>query len=246
MLIKDLNKENLHHAYLIEGNSKETLPEMLQFLETLEIKTKGNADFFNLQFDSLKMEDALNLKSLSSEKSFEPGKKIFLISANNFLLEAQNAMLKIFEEPIPHTHFFLIVPDIGSLLGTLISRFQIIEHKIKLLDETKEAEKFLSFSLKERIDYLKEFLIEEDDTEEEDVNSKNYDSPRAKSLRFLNALEKVLEEKFIQIYVKENEKKLFSTCMNHILEVRSYLRQPGSSLKTLLESVALIIPPNVK
>src|SRR3989338_4421521 len=123
MIRKHLDKNNLHHAYLIEGQRDEIVPEVLEFIKSLGIKTAGNSDFCYITLDSFKIEDARNLKSYGAEKGVTSGKKIFLISANNFLLEAQNSLLKIFEEPIEDTHFFVVTPDANALLRTLVSRF---------------------------------------------------------------------------------------------------------------------------
>src|ERR1035437_6840420 len=119
MLFQHLDKNNLHHAYLIEGAKEEVVPEILELMRSLNIETSGNPDFQHISVDSFKIKDARNLKAFGSEKGFSAGKRIFLISANNFLLEAQNTLLKMFEEPTENTHFFLIVPDINSLLQTL-------------------------------------------------------------------------------------------------------------------------------
>jgi len=142
-ILDNLDKNNLHHAYLIEGTEEEIVPEIFKFMEILGIETSANPDFYHISVDSFKIEDARNLKSVEHEKSFSTGKKIFLISANNFLLEAQNTLLKIFEEPIENTHFFIIIPNTDTLLKTLVSRFYLIKTKTKLGDELKEAEKFI-------------------------------------------------------------------------------------------------------
>ena len=95
----------------------------MKFLESLGIKTSGNPDFCHMSFDSFKIDDARDLKSVEYEKGFGVGKKIFLISANNILLEAQNTLLKIFEEPIKNTHFFIITPNTDVLLKLLFPDF---------------------------------------------------------------------------------------------------------------------------
>ena len=70
-------------------------------------------------------------KSFSLCRSMSAGKKIFIICVNNFSLDAQNVLLKMFEEPIENTHFFLIVPDTNALLKTFVSRFYLISEKPK-------------------------------------------------------------------------------------------------------------------
>ncbi|MES3032027.1 MAG: hypothetical protein V4699_02165, partial [Patescibacteria group bacterium] len=89
MISKHLDKNNLHHAYLIEGGREETLPELLKFIESLGVDTNANGDLVQIFVDSFKIDDARNLKSYSTEKGLTSAKKIFIISANSFLLEAQ-------------------------------------------------------------------------------------------------------------------------------------------------------------
>jgi len=234
-----LDKNNLHHAYLIEGVEEEILPEIFEFLKDLDVKTSANPDFYHIKTDSFKIEDARDLKSKNYEKSFSNGKKIFIISANNLLLEAQNALLKIFEEPIENTHFFVIIPSVDSLLKTLISRFYFISARQDLAsEEQKKAEKFLKMNLKDRIDFIKELLAEEESEEGEDKLEK-ITSSRSKAVVFLNTLETVLHKDLLS-------KKHFDNSFNHIFKVREFLNQPGSSVKSLMESVALVAPNRAK
>jgi DNA polymerase III delta prime subunit len=231
-ILEHLDKNNLHHAYLLEGAEKEIVPEILKFMKNSGIETSGNPDFFHMSFDSFRIEDARNLKSMEYEKGFSTKKKIFLISANNFLLEAQNTLLKIFEEPIENTHFFIITPDVNILLKTLVSRFYLIRTKAGLESELKEAEKFIAMPVKNRLDFIKELLAE---AEEDEENQVEIQSTRAKALKFLNALEIVLHKKFLKKYFEVNP-------FSQIFKVREFLSQPGSSAKSLMESVALTVP----
>jgi DNA polymerase III delta prime subunit len=236
MILENLDKNNLHHAYLIEGLRDEIVPEIIEFAKKIGVKTSGNPDFCQISLDSFKIEDARNLKSLGAEKSFS-GKKIFIISANSFLLEAQNTLLKIFEEPIENTIFFLIVPDVDALLRTLVSRFYLIKSETKLVEELKMAEKFILLSLPQRIQFIKEIIAlpEEDEEETENII---LDSARSKSVKFLNALELTLHQKLMSKNILEAKVDFF----DHLFKVREYLRQPGSSVKNLMESVTLVIP----
>jgi len=230
-----LYKNNLHHAYLIQGRQDEVMLEILAFLESFGIKTSGNPDFCHISIDNFKIDEAFNLRSFGYEKSFSSGKKIFIISTNHFSLDAQGVLLKILEEPIQNTHFFLIMPDINGLLKTFISRFYFISVKPKN-EELKYAEKFIAMPLRERIDFLKELLAESTNGGDEDVEIIKQDSPRSKALKFLNTLEFALHKKLVS-------KSLFDTSFfAHFFKVREFLRQPGSSIKNLMESVALAMP----
>ncbi len=240
MLGKHLDKNNLHHAYLIEGKREEVTPLVLKFLAELGVLTAGNPDFISISVDSFKIEDARNLKSFASEKSMTLGKKVFLISANSLLLEAQHSLLKMFEEPIENTHFFVTVPDTNSLLKTLVSRFYLIENGESLEKEIKEAEDFLGMALVKRIDYLKGLLAESEEEDEEGNEIIALDSTRSKALKFLNALESILSKTVFDSNL--SRMPLDIGFFEHIFKVRELLRMPGASAKTLMESVALITP----
>lgn len=239
-LFGHFDKNNLHHAYLLEGERDQILPKVILFVKSLGVGTSQNPDFYSVSFDSFKVEDARNLKSIGVEKGLSKEKKIFIVSVNNFLPEAQNTLLKIFEEPIENTHFFVIVPDVHALLPTFVSRFYLITARSDLAVEQKEAEKFISMSLKDRIEFLKAFLVNKED-EESELEVLPQNSNRSKSLHFLNALETILHQKTLSRLNLDNKAKDLSF-FNQIFKVREYLRQPGSSTKSLMESVALTIP----
>lgn len=239
MKIEDyLDGNNLHHAYLIEGMYEEVFPSIKKFLEKIGIGTMSNPDFCSMSFDNLSIEDARNIKSKSLEKGFSlKNRKIYVISANNFLLEAQNTLLKMFEEPTENTIFFLIIPEVDVLLKTLVSRFYLIKTKVSLEKEMKKAEEFIFMPIKDRILFIKDLLTDEED--EEEINLINANTPKSKALKFLNALEFVLHDKM--------SKTVFDISSNvdffeQIFKAREFLRQPGSSSKSLMEAVALSVP----
>ena len=237
-----LDKNNLHHAYLIEGRKEEIIPDVLEFLESIGVETQGNQDFNQIILDSFRIEDARNLKAQSIERGISDNKKIFIIAVNNFLIDAQNTLLKMFEEPIVNTHFFIIVPDISIILPTILSRIYLIKSKnSNQEDDLKEAEEFLAMSLNDRILFVKELIAKTNNDEENDLENLSLDSIRSKAIKFLNALESILHQKLVSKKIFNNEVAYFY----QILSVREYLSQPGSSTKSLMESVVLAIPVNL-
>ncbi|MBP7006526.1 MAG: hypothetical protein KBC44_02480 [Candidatus Pacebacteria bacterium] len=231
------NKDSTHHAYLIEGSHEEVWSDLKSVLEEMGIKTEGNPDFSFLVFDTFKIDDARNIKSFSSEKSFasnegpKRSKKVLVVSANNFLQEAQNTLLKMFEEPNQDSHFFLITPDKNLLLKTLQSRFYSISYPRGSSDYTKEVEDFIKMNIRERLDFIKDNFVSKDD-EEGELSS------RTRASLFLNSLEEVLSDKVLK---KEN-KNYKTEPFEQIFTAREYLRQNGTSPKSLLEGVALSMP----
>ena len=87
-----------------------------------------------------------------------------------------------------------------------------------------EAEKFIALPVNKRIDFIKKLINETED---------NLNSTRSKSLKFLNALETTLHQKKVSRVTLDTFEQIF--------KAREYLRQPGSSAKNLLESVALML-----
>ena len=236
-IAKHLDKNNLHHAYLIEGKKEEIIPLIFVFLKSIGVKTTNNFDFNQIELDTFKIEDARNIKTQSIEKAISSGKKVFLISTNNFLSNAQNTLLKMFEEPIENTLFFLIVPDIAIILPTLLSRFYLIKTESNLENEIKQAEEFLKMSLSDRVLFIKDMVAKNKDGDDEEIEVVLVESVRPKAIKFLNAIEIVLHKKLLsQKFINNID------YFNQILKAREYLSQPGSSAKSLMESVALVIP----
>lgn len=136
-----------HHAYFFTGDSAKAL----EFLDkNLDIKKQGNPDYIFQKIDALSIDEARNIKTVHSKKPFGE-KRIFIIQTESISSESQNALLKVFEEPEPNNHFFIIIEN-PQLLPTLKSRVQII-HFTK---EEENVSKFIKMSKKERLDFVKE------------------------------------------------------------------------------------------
>jgi len=195
--------ENLHHAYLIED-----APEVFSSLQN-HLKVK-DSEIHIREFDHLGIEDSRDLMRIAQLKSF--GKQIFIYRARSFGGEAQNALLKLFEEPPVNTHFFICVSGVCDILPTLRSRAWVIESFSK--NEGEYGKEFLALSLKDRISLIEGIVKEKD----------------------LGLADKLLREVEISLYNEGKKKSL-----KHIINVRKVIHTKGASLKVLLESVALTV-----
>lgn len=229
MLQKHIQKENLHHAYLLSGDMSNILENLFSLFSGFGIKIQKNPDFHLLSYDTLKIDDARAIKNLAENRSFDGSKKLFVISVNNFLPESQNTLLKIFEEPKENMHFFIISKNVDSFLPTLRSRCYLINlEQDKNINE--EIEKFLNISLQNKIDYVKNLL----DTDED----KGEPSARTEALEFLDQIESALHNRM--------SKMPFDTDIFHkIFTARKYIRGAGSSPKNILEAIVLNLPEKV-
>src|SRR5262245_53091387 len=111
----------MHHAHLLVGNGEKALA----YVESLCGSVAHSPDFFPVRESVFGLEAARTLGVLAARSAFT-GRKVFLITPDTITLEAQNALLKAFEEPVPGTHFFLVVRDVGMIIPTLLSRMQIV------------------------------------------------------------------------------------------------------------------------
>ncbi|HEY9583705.1 MAG TPA: hypothetical protein VJI66_01940 [Candidatus Paceibacterota bacterium] len=211
-----------HHAYFIHS-FKDAAKRLKEYLkEKFNIHHEQNPDFFHERFEVLGIDDSRRIKENHLSKSFKEGsKKIFIIETTSITHEAQNSLLKVFEEPHEHTHFFLIMPSSHTLLPTLRSRLMIIENR-EVGEISKEVEDFLKLSKKGKVDFVDE--IAKNITDEK--------MTKAEAQEFLSGLE-------IAIYNKGVEKN--KDAMKAILKARDYMNDRSSSVKQLLEYVALMI-----
>ena len=149
---------NLHHANLLLGTPEEAESYLRLLCVGLGVKLINNPDFFVFRMETFGIDEARELRLLAARKAVTH-RKIFLIASARLTLEAQNALLKTFEDPFPNTHFFLVTREEALILPTLRSRMQVVRIQGSFL--TSKAEKFLSLSLKDRLLFAKEFTNEE-------------------------------------------------------------------------------------
>ncbi len=215
-----------HHAYVVVGSRDSVVAELLNILESqFQIHTSGNPDCTLIHFESLGIDESRQLKEMQSARSLSGGKKIFVVSTNAITVQAQNAMLKMLEEPGENTHFFIIVPSVVFFIDTLLSRVVKIDNFSKKEDVAElNPKKFLALTYPERLKVVEKFL-------------KTYkDSKENKSMvhTFLSGLEALLAKD-----IKKNKESV-----EKILEIKKYVFDTSSSLKILLETTSLVLPIN--
>lgn len=216
--------KNLHHAYAIEGNKKAIIQELYDFFENdLKIKTKANPDFYFNDFENFGIDNGRELRDLASRKAVSGGKMIFIIAISAITHEAQNALLKLFEEPAEGAHFFIITQTSEIFLPTLRSRLQILSQGLSFERENTLAANFAEASMSERLNLLKD-IIENKDKE--------------KSLEFLNNLEATLyKNKSKSHHWKNQDIEVFEM----LQKSRGYIRGRAPSVKMILENIAFSV-----
>ena len=216
----------LHHAYLIEGEREVVFTKLSAFLkDEIGVESAGNPDFWHGEFDKFGIDEGRRLKNLQSKRGVTSLPRVFIISTHFFTKEAQNTLLKVFEEPTEKTHFFIITPSAENILPTLRSRLFIVSDE-SVSDLSKEsvtqADNFLHGDISERIKIIKP-LIENKD--------------KIKTIAFFDALETKLHD-----VSKIKKEQKYVDFLNDIMDYRPYLYGNAPSLKMILEHLVFTAP----
>ncbi len=213
-----------HHAYGIAGEAEEVVPKLLAALKkSAQFNAQGNPDFRSALYETMGIDEARALTEAAERKAVSGGKKVFIISARGITKEAQNALLKVFEEPSADTHFFLIVPSIEILLPTLRSRLCVIyAPEAAGAEVSPRAQAFLRASIPARLRTIQGLLK----SAEEETGKKTLVS-------FLDEIEQSLAM---------GERNATLEALGAVLEAKKYSRDRAPSFKLLLEHLALVLP----
>ena len=150
-------------------------------------------------------------------------KRTALISFHIATHQAQNAMLKILEEPKEGVSFIIVTSNIESLLDTLLSRVVVVsEHEKHIPDavytflQTKPA-------LRMKLQEITVLTLQEDE-----MGRKDREAIRLFVLHLVSVLAK--EKQIPHKYIKET------------LRMASYAGDTSTSSKTILEYLSLLLP----
>lgn len=242
-ILEQLFPGDLYHSYVVEGDPSLLANELLWFLESRGEIEKQSQDVICQMYESFTMEDSRVIKDWHNKLGITSGKRICILAAKFINKEAEQALLKIIEEPAIDTHFFMVVPDSSVLLPTIISRVQIVkipthstlgvvsgnEEKIKSVEITKEASSFIKMTPADRINKIVQIIKEK--KEDENSNLRFY------VLNFINELEKDFYQKFKG---NKNDKNIIFI-LGELEMSRKYISAPGASVKMILEHLAIVL-----
>ena len=208
-------KDSLHHAYFIEGDRSTVLAEVERFLkDSFDLSRHGDPDVHYAEYDSFGIDEGRALQVMQSMRPIAGERKIFIMSVNSITSEAQNSLLKVFEEPTPGTHFFVISTTQRILLPTLRSRMVVVTHESAGKSDMKsDARKFIPMSPKARLEFVAPMLEDKD---------------------------KAKAEEFLQAVVVELHRTGHVRPIKEILLLIKYLKDRSPSLKLILERVCLL------
>lgn len=225
-----------HHAFALAGQSEVVIPQLLKAIEKDGTKVRGNPDFRSETYDVFGIDEARELKEAAYRKAVSGSKKVFVISARGITKEAQNALLKVFEEPPEDTQFFLITPSLEILLPTLRSRLHILS--ILRASDSRSENQMLAGSA---ADFLAEPVSKRLKTIQGMLKEAEEESGKQGLATFLDDLERaVADKRGLKTGIHANADMV--RALSEILEVKKYSRDRAPSFKLLLEHLALVLP----
>lgn len=222
-----------HHAFVVEAGAEEGISAALAFLEQeFDMRPDGNPDLVVLRHGLLSVEDARKVTELAAGAPFSGEHKAIIIAAHRIYHEAQNALLKVFEEPPIGTYLFLVVPTTGGLLPTLLSRVQRLDAGQDPSGVSEAARTFIKANRAKRSELIKKLSVGKD----EDARR----AARDEALAIANGIEAA---------VYSNERDRISLKGRALLEevaaLRGYLHDRSAPVKMILEHLALVTPANL-
>lgn len=205
-----------HHAYLAVGNRDAVFSALQERLAEAGIVFAGNPDVHTVSTDSLSIDDARTVFERTRTSVPPESRRIIIVACSQATSEAQNALLKLTEEPGERTHFFFIVPTHEVLLPTLRSRLQLYELSTlgaSLLD----IGAFMHSDFSDRLTFCAPMIEEKKYTE---------------ALALCNGIEQTLSV----------DTAPHKEALRAVEKARTYLLRRGSSLKLILEYLSLSVP----
>jgi len=215
-----------HHAHVFIGEvSSHNSEIVLLYLK----ESKLQADTANLHQFSMELftiDHARELKQLVSEKSEEGKQTVVFIQTSQFSHPAQHALLKTLEEPHVGIFIMFLTPREHLLLPTLKSRVLIHYLAPSELVSPIDVKLFEKGNITKRLKMVDDYLQKIKDDEN------LHETSRRDALSFLHAYEAYLHT----LGETSQRKKEYDA----IFFAKEYMSDQGSSVKQLLEYVALV------
>lgn len=216
--MNNISWNNLYHAYAIEGPRSAVLKSLEDKLRD-EVGIDLQAPHWRQEVDQFSIQEARNIHR-HHQRRLPTSPFIYLLAWEEVTKQAQNALLKVIEEPQSGTHFFLVVPRLSDLLPTIISRVQTVSWRqtsSRVTSESKLANSFLYGSYQNRLEIISQLVGEKADL----------------SIgQFLDQLQILLRD---QIEGSGTGDKALS-------QAQRWVGQAGVTPKYILETLALLLP----
>lgn len=180
-----------------------------------------SADIEHFIVESFSIADARLLSNRAYIKPVAGATRDFLVHFSSITSEAQNALLKLFEDPPIEAVFHVVLSREDMLLPTLRSRLLLVDTIYALIDRSTMRD-FLTMSYGERIDEIAK-------------------RTKAKDAAWIEEVVSGAEE--YALHIKGVAK---ARVLKSVVLVRQYLGARSAGKKMLIEELALSLPQTTK
>jgi hypothetical protein len=225
-----------HHAYLIVAERSRWEVHIEQHLSVRGVAQRGNADLRRYTSEQLGVDEARAIKEAAYRTAGTVGGHVWhVVCFTSATHEAQNALLKVLEEPPASARFLLCVAHDEVLLPTVRSRLLRVAvdgsrgaHEVGAhdrADRSEEAIAFLAASIPERLK-LAERMVKDAENDPHSVH------------RWLDALEVELAG---ELRAGKGAAP-YGAALQTLFATREFLYGRSPSRKLLTERLALTLP----
>ncbi len=221
------------HAYVVEGDREQGILAARAYAsESLGLEGESNPDVTIFQYGLFSVDDARAVGQFASSSPVAGSVKMVVIAATRIFHEAQNALLKLFEEPPQGVVLVLCVPSLGQLLPTLRSRVLVLEKGDK---ETNPADAFLALDAGAREKYIGKLLDRTKSDKDEEKQA-----ARGELLGLVEGL--------IRIAYTQNAKSESEELQSFLADLSTFLpilHERSAPLKLICEHMLLVLPKSL-
>jgi hypothetical protein len=219
-----------HHAYYFAGDREQGIAAALTYAtQQLGLSIENNPDVVVFRYGLFSVDDARRVIRLADQAAVGDA-KLIVIAADRLFHEAQNALLKLFEEPTPGTTLVLVIPSLGIVLPTLRSRMLVLGNAVASVGDT--AETFLSVSAEEREKLVAKLLDRAKSDKDEEKQA-----ARGEALRLAEGLLAASYTAWQKD--KKEETRLFMRDLDRFIPI---LHERSAPLKLIFEHILLTVP----
>lgn len=175
-------------------------------------------EIFSLSFTNVGIDDVRKITLAAAIRPDKGDTRLIVVCAKSINFEAQQALLKILEEPPASTKFLLILPLGANLLPTVLSRLSVLARETGEDTLPVEFVEFETLSYADRLALVANKMLKKD-------------------VEWTHAMGSGLK-----VYLKEAKNKLPLSTLKTLTFITEELSGRGASNKMLLEELSLSLP----
>lgn len=215
------------HAYYVPGGAEEGIKKAEGFAN----KNHVDPDLVVLRYNLFSVEDARKLADIAVAAPVGEH-KVITVSVTRFFHEAQNALLKLFEEPPANVTLILVIPSEGMLLPTLRSRLTELPADGTAHELSPIAQEFLSADSDEREKLVTKLVDRsKSDKDEEKQQARN------DAVRLAEDLVRVADR-----MRKGKDNREARTFIDDLMHFLPLLHTRSAPIKLIYEHLLIVIP----